>query len=92
MFTFVKQPVKKRKNSHVNWARLTGGTNAVVSADLQHCVGKPHCCLTCRVTDAGQVLTVGHRAGVRNAGRMKREDNEFFLNLVLHHYSTFCKA
>lgn len=44
---------------HVNRRWLTGGTNAVISADLQHHVGEPHCRLTGRVAHTGQVLTAG---------------------------------
>ncbi len=43
----------------MNRVRLTGGANAVISVDLQHHVGEPHCCLTGWVAHTRQKLTAG---------------------------------
>lgn len=43
----------------MNRGWLTGGTDAVISADLLDHVGEPHRCLTGRVTHTRQVLTAG---------------------------------
>lgn len=58
------EPIRKEEFLHVNRGWLTGGTNAVISADLLDHVGEPYGCLTGRVTHTRQVLTARGGGGL----------------------------
>lgn len=53
-------------HSHVNRSRLTGGTDGLISADLQHRVREPHGGLAGWITRTAEILTTGARRGERS--------------------------
>lgn len=59
-------PCAVYSHSHVNGSRLTGGTNGLISADLQHHVREPHGRLAGWVTHTGEIFTTGARRGERS--------------------------
>lgn len=61
-------------HSHVNRSRLTGGTDGLISADLQHHVREPHGGLAGRVTHTAEIITTGARSGEERGAMLQVQE------------------